>query len=1287
MKLVRSLAALVAVLVLPIYANAQVSSVTGAVAPRLCTVAQVIALTCSPQLNGLRIVVTDGADATECGNAGDVGLGTNENLCRWSTAASAWIGDGGGPGGDTTAIHESIAGEIAGIAEKASPVDSDWVLIEDSAAGNVKKKAQIGNLPSAAGGDNVKIQGVPAVDPDFTSDGDIDAIRCTDAGVPDSACVASEDVIYRYKAGSIDDADVAAGAAISAGKIQYANSDTLESERGDLDSTVGPVIRSIAVATCASGFYIDINRDDIRDAGEKCLDDEDVYNVTNYGAFCDGVIDDTAAFDATDVAAATGSGIIVIPGPATCILEDWTPSFDGMKIQGVGNPILKLKASATVRKIITIGAHSNIEVTGITFDLNNVAGSLGIIATDTVNLSFFGNTFQNGGLFALLLNGAYENVSIINNLFGNTQWSIVVDSLTTGEGIYISNNHFHQVTRNAISIDPLNALVTGVVIVNNLFEEVGTEDLAVSGLGISTSYTRDVIISNNKFIDTYHEDMHIGSDVFNILVDGNISIDCGRLSVTGTPRAINLPTISDISKRVIVTNNTIYNSKNEGIRLDPAATGLEDVIVSNNIVVGSGATGIKIGAVVKHGIINGNLVVDSTGPGLTINGVGLIVSNNRAYDSGVATQTYGIHVEQADDVVFIGNQLQGNSTGPLVDGGSNTNLVFLGNLLDAGISTLANDATPSIFGANRWLTGGTTTITDFDDGYNGQIIRVIFDHIVTVTHGTNIFINNGANFSGTVDDVLTLVQKADGNWYEVSSNLSGGGGGDSVFIDGVAATDPDFRSEGDLDAIRCTAAGVPDSACVAAEDVIYRYNALSIADADVNASAAIAGTKILESSLTARGTVEQATQAEVDTGTDTLRVISPDTLDGAAMGGELGGTFGAPTVDATHAGSAHHTVFSPDADPGVDHSGLAGAAGIAESAGAISTASGETDFLASGALTCTTAQQGRMQVHTTALQYCDNAATPTLRHAAYSDSAGLITDFSNANDLDADGEVADASHTHTVANLSDTTATAAQLTSVTDSGDADAEHTHDLKANLASPTFTGEATVDDLIIGGELDIGTTVGNVFGAADTTPDVTGSIYWKTNGDDTTFTDFDGAGLVEGDVIFIESASEAGYDCTSSFLVCGVFDMITSAGDVLQWVFDGTNWHMVGRNLMVIEHIAIVIEDITTGDDILIAKAEAQNRPSIILETIDCVARGGSTANLTVTYSICGGGGASCSQADATTLSVTSNDTNFAKSDWDTDDDLISGQWLEFTVDTVTVAPDFLNCDATIRRFYPL
>ena len=55
---------------------------------------------------------------------------------------------GGGAGSDTTAIHDNVASEISVITEKATPVSADLLIIEDSAASNVKKRLQIGNLPA-----------------------------------------------------------------------------------------------------------------------------------------------------------------------------------------------------------------------------------------------------------------------------------------------------------------------------------------------------------------------------------------------------------------------------------------------------------------------------------------------------------------------------------------------------------------------------------------------------------------------------------------------------------------------------------------------------------------------------------------------------------------------------------------------------------------------------------------------------------------------------------------------------------------------------------------------------------------------------------------------------------------------------------------------------------------------------------------------------------------------------------------------------------------------------------
>lgn len=77
-------------------------------------------------------------------------------------------------------------------------------------------------------------------------------------------------------------------------------------------------------------------------------------------------------------------------------------------------------------------------------------------------------------------------------------------------------------------------------------------------------------------------------------------------------------------------------------------------------------------------------------------------------------------------------------------------------------------ATPSVYGLTQATTAGAITITDFLNGTVGQRFTLIAEHAVTITDGTNIFLNGSANFVMAATDTLTCIQKADGNWYEIS---------------------------------------------------------------------------------------------------------------------------------------------------------------------------------------------------------------------------------------------------------------------------------------------------------------------------------------------------------------------------------------------------------------------------------------------------------------------------------------------------------------------------------------
>lgn len=108
----------------------------------------------------------------------------------------------GAGGADADAIHDNVAGEIAAIADKATPVAADHLVIEDSAASNDKKDITVGSLETALEGvmDLQDMQGA-----------------VTDSQVPDSITVTT--------AGTANAGD-SATAFFSSGQIERARGGT-----------------------------------------------------------------------------------------------------------------------------------------------------------------------------------------------------------------------------------------------------------------------------------------------------------------------------------------------------------------------------------------------------------------------------------------------------------------------------------------------------------------------------------------------------------------------------------------------------------------------------------------------------------------------------------------------------------------------------------------------------------------------------------------------------------------------------------------------------------------------------------------------------------------------------------------------------------------------------------------------------------------------------------------------------------------------------------------------------
>ncbi len=87
---------------------------------------------------------------------------------------------------------------------------------------------------------------------------------------------------------------------------------------------------------------------------------------------------------------------------------------------------------------------------------------------------------------------------------------------------------------------------------------------------------------------------------------------------------------------------------------------------------------------------------------------------------------------------------------------------------------------------------------------------------------------------------------------------------------------------------------------------------------------------------------------------------------------------------------------------------------------------------------------------------------------------------------------------------------------------------------------------------------------FGATDTTPDVSGFSYFTTDASTQTITDFDGSGLVDGQLLYIVPVNSLAapfyLDCTSSGIKCGTTDILAVDGDSIILFYDGADWLLV-------------------------------------------------------------------------------------------------------------------------------
>jgi len=253
--------------------------------------------------------------------------------------------------------------------------------------------------------------------------------------------------------------------------------------------------------------------------------------------------------------------------------------------------------------------------------------------------------------------------------------------------------------------------------------------------------------------------------------------------------------LNDIS----ITGNVLKNLRsNMGIEIEHSGDGL---IISNNMIrnlldtsAGANSDGIRFHTQFGGGDLTDvqvqNNQISITNTASTTNAYGInftqtgtfkhvVITGNLLNIADAGTTNYGIAFlgtdNTAENVIIENNDMTYTDT-PISFSASVPNPLTIKNNTPITVKTLANNATPTVLGGGDiYITGGTTGITDFDDGVIGQVITVLCKHTLTFDFTTAQDADHNldgslADITALTGDVLRFLCEDGTRWVLISNN-------------------------------------------------------------------------------------------------------------------------------------------------------------------------------------------------------------------------------------------------------------------------------------------------------------------------------------------------------------------------------------------------------------------------------------------------------------------------------------------------------------------------------------
>ena len=514
-------------------------------------------------------------------------------------------------------------------------------------------------------------------------------------------------------------------------------------------------------------------------------------NVQDYGAVGDGVADDAAAIQAAIDATGNNASIYFPSGVyaigAAGLDIDGKTAFtlfgDGAKIKITAISVLQnaYGAATTIRFINCVQSGiKNLEIDG------NAIATTAVDLTSCTECFIVGNTIYNCGVSSQISSGGgglrnrVEN-NLVHSSIGTARgiWLGNTNAGNMETGLYVAGNTCRDNSYSGIVVSAFGAQVIGNYLIGN--DGAGIVIPANVG-GFETS---DVLVSNNYCEDNLFQgiqsDCITGSVSRNCTITGNVCIKNNRSTGTG----IYVLRVDNWT----VSNNVCNDNGSAGIYIDAAT----NVSVTGNICneTRSGGSREQLYGVaviaqtddVSTISISGNVCHNNVNSGVRVENVGALTIQNVAITGNACTQN-------SDGGIFVTEVAVGNLANIIVDGNvcaSNAvqdlrltlqdvvvgNNKYATSLLADFYDFTDGDTSPSVAGRSYWRAVNTTptSITAFDNGFNGQAITIRATSAnTTIVNSASLINKGGTNVTVPTNGIISYVRQGS-VWYETSRSF------------------------------------------------------------------------------------------------------------------------------------------------------------------------------------------------------------------------------------------------------------------------------------------------------------------------------------------------------------------------------------------------------------------------------------------------------------------------------------------------------------------------------------